>query len=188
MSHLLPYSASNNRPSHLGVDWFWKSRMGRCCEVTVLNMKDALDTVGINCRQTSVFSAWVLGWYMAVWHSGKVNDTKSARCHFYPQGPVLQLDLLSLSQACSLLKDLIQHTQTHTHTLALLCLQSKQRVTGECVSLLFVCSSLCTPWCLPLQNNRPVWENLCTGGLILLCAYHFPSMHCGSDCISLILL
>lgn len=74
---------------------------------------------------------------------------------------------------------------THTHTLALLCLQSKQSVTGECVSLLFVCSSLCAPWCLPLQNNGLAWENLSTGGLILpVCVHVFflDNKHCNSDC------
>lgn len=85
-----------------------------------------------------------------------------------------------------------QHTQTHANTthkhrpiLALLCLQFKQSVMGECVSLLFVCSSLRVPSCLPLQNNGLAWENLSTGGLILRVRVQvfFPK-YCNSDCIS----
>lgn len=69
----------------------------------------------------------------------------------------------------------VGYTHTHIHTLGPLCLQSKQSAMGECVSLLFVCSPLCVPWCLPLQNNGLAWENLSTRGLIYVCAWMFPA-------------
>ncbi len=138
-------------------------------------------------------------WHLDVLNRGKVNGMKSASCHSDASRlqPQPNLTFLPILRTAVCFGAGYTHTQTHTntthkhgHILALLCLQFKQSVMGECVSLLFACSSLCAPSCLPLQNNRLAWENLSTGGLILsVCVHVFsPTKYCNSDCISFITL
>lgn len=93
---------------------------------------------------------------------GKLLAQYVAGCHFYAPGPAPQAILCqdSTSLPCWL------HKHKHRHPLAPLCLQSKQSVMGECVSLLFACSSLCSL----MFTSAEQWTGLgksSTGGLNL---------------------
>lgn len=142
-------------------------------------------------------------WWMEKWHSwhldastrGKIDNMKRARCCT----PGRELYLLAPPCSWGLQFAVVPASCTHinsNHTYSFV--YSPNTVFQECVCLLFVCSSLCAPWCLPPQNNELAWENLSTGGrmssvcvclrvFVRACMHLFClKMHCNFDCISFI--